>query len=221
MPVTPESRRELSVRNTDAAQKAAAWLSQKDIEPNQISLASIACAIAGFYCLMGYDHSQISVLLLLGAVFIQLRLLCNLFDGMVAIEGGKKTSAGELFNDLPDRIADPLFIVGAGFVALEGHEWLGWLCALLAVLTAYIRVLGVSMGCPADFQGPMAKQHRMALLTASLILMFVLNVFGASGDVVGSVMSCTLFGMMIALSVTCYKRISQIIRFKEQEQLNV
>ncbi len=34
-------------------------------------------------------------------------LLANLFDGMVAVEGGLGTPSGILFNDFPDRIADP------------------------------------------------------------------------------------------------------------------
>lgn len=97
---------------------------------------------------------------------------------MVAVEGGKKTPAGELFNDVPDRIADPLLILGAGFVTTSALGMtLAWLCALLAVLTAYIRVLGVSIGGEADFQGPMAKQHRMALLTLSLLFIAALSLF--------------------------------------------
>ena len=42
---------------------------------------------------------------------------------------------------------------------------MGWLCGLLAVLTAYIRELGRALDQPADFSGPGAKQHRMAILT--------------------------------------------------------
>jgi phosphatidylglycerophosphate synthase len=43
------------------------------------------------------------------AACIQLRLLCNLLDCMVAIEGGKSAPTGALFNEMPDRFADPLF----------------------------------------------------------------------------------------------------------------
>jgi phosphatidylglycerophosphate synthase len=102
---------------------------------------------------------------------VQLRLICNLLDGMVAIEGGLKTKSGELFNDVPDRISDPLLLVGAGYGVLWG-VWgptLGWLAACLAILTAYARVLGVSVGTEAYFLGPMAKQHRMAALTAACV----------------------------------------------------
>ena len=42
--------------------------------------------------------------------------------------------------------------------------------ALLAALTAYIRVTGGSLGFPQDFRGPQAKPHRMAVMTAALVI---------------------------------------------------
>src|SRR5690606_23492802 len=77
------------------------------------------------------------------AVCIQLRLICNLLDGMVAMEGGKQTPTGALYNEYPDRIADSLLIVALGYAA--GLPWLGWLGALLAALTAYVRLSGASL----------------------------------------------------------------------------
>lgn len=35
------------------------------------------------------------------------RLLCNLLDGMVAVEGGKRSKSGELYNDVPGLISPP------------------------------------------------------------------------------------------------------------------
>jgi phosphatidylglycerophosphate synthase len=98
---------------------------------------------------------------------VQLRLLCNLLDGMVAIEGGRKTATGGLYNELPDRFADSALIVALGYGA--GEPWLGWLGALAAAVTAYIRVLGGTLGLAQDFRGPMAKPHRMAVLTFACI----------------------------------------------------
>jgi phosphatidylglycerophosphate synthase len=106
--------------------------------------------------------------LLLCAVCIQLRLLCNLLDGMVAIEGGRKSPVGTLYNEIPDRVADSLFLIAMGYY-LE-LSWLGWFAALAAALTAYIRVLGGTLGFAQDFRGPMAKPHRMAVLTAACLL---------------------------------------------------
>jgi len=171
-------RRPLKVRSSGLAQKAAAFLSKKNITPNQISIASIffAALAAACFLLLGSSNDQTQGqawwLLIIAAVAIQGRLLCNLFDGMVAIEGGKGTPSGELFNDIPDRIADSLLLVSAGY-AISVVSWgadLGWCAGLLAVMTAYIRILSSSIGAPIRFQGPMAKQHRMALLTIACLI---------------------------------------------------
>lgn len=169
-----ESRRPLKVRGNQLSKNFARWLSQKSITPNQISILSIFFALFSALCfiLSTQNLSLRPLWLIAAALFIQARLLCNLFDGMVAIEGGKSTASGELFNDIPDRISDPLIIIAAGYSILSstwGDE-LGWLAALLAILTAYIRTLAVSIGSPSNFTGPMAKQHRMALLTIACIM---------------------------------------------------
>ena len=106
--------------------------------------------------------------LLACAAGIQLRLLCNLLDGMVAIEGGRKSKVGALYNEVPDRVADSLFIVALGYAI--GVPWLGWLGALGAAVTAYVRVLGGTFGLAQDFRGPMAKPHRMATMTVACLL---------------------------------------------------
>jgi phosphatidylglycerophosphate synthase len=111
-------------------------------------------------------------MLLMAAAFIQLRLLCNLLDGMLAIEGGFKTKTGEMFNELPDRIEDIVILAGAGYAipSLVYGVALGWAAAVLAVLTAYVRLLGASLGTSELFLGPMAKQHRMFALTIFTLL---------------------------------------------------
>jgi hypothetical protein len=56
---------------------------------------------------------------------------------MVAVEGHRSSPNGVLFNEIPDRFEDSIFIVAFGYAA--GLDWLGYLAALLAMLTAYIR----------------------------------------------------------------------------------
>ena len=43
---------------------------------------------------------------LVGGLLCQVRLLCNLFDGMVAIAQAKASAKGELYNEVPDRVSD-------------------------------------------------------------------------------------------------------------------
>lgn len=112
---------------------------------------------------------------LLAAICIQGRLLCNLMDGMVAIEGGRASRLGEIFNDLPDRVSDALILIAAGYAV----SWpacareLGWIASFVAVLTAYIRILGGACGLPQDFGGPMAKPQRMAAMTVACLAALV------------------------------------------------
>jgi len=159
------SRRPLKTRSAGWAQSTARYLSHTSITPNQISVASVLAAASGSAALL-LLHAPWS--LLVCAVCIQLRLLCNMLDGMVAVEGGKGSATGALYNELPDRIADSLFIVSVGYAVLV--PWLGWCSALLAALTAYIRATGAALGLPQDFRGPMAKPQRMAVLTAGCLL---------------------------------------------------
>jgi phosphatidylglycerophosphate synthase len=160
------ARRPLASRSSALAEKALRALLKTPVTPNQISLLSIAAA--GFGALALIEGKNFPILYLVAALFVQLRLLCNLLDGMVAVEGGRGSPVGAIYNEVPDRIADTLFLVAWGYATSLG--WLGWATALAAVLTAYIRVLGGALGQPQDFRGPLAKQQRMALLTGVCVL---------------------------------------------------
>jgi phosphatidylglycerophosphate synthase len=168
------ARRPIAARSSAWAMALSARLAKSGASPNAISVTSVLFAAVGGLLIGSLDHW----LAWLGAAAcVQLRLVCNLLDGMVAIEGGRKSSVGAIYNEFPDRIADTLFLVPLGYAA--GVPWLGWACALLAALTAYVRVFGGSLGLPQDFSGVMAKQRRMAALTAGLVAQAVLSFFSA------------------------------------------
>lgn len=158
-----EARRPIAARESKFARSLARLALRTSITPNQISLLSIVFAAVGALALLAADASPaLYVVAILG---VQLRLLCNLLDGMVAVEGGRGSILGPLFNEFPDRIADTLLIVALGYAA--DVPSIGWAGALFAALTAYVRVFGGAIGLRQDFRGPMAKQHRMAVLTAT------------------------------------------------------
>lgn len=188
IPHSLDARRPLKVRGSSIIKKFSQWLSHKNITPNHISIVSVIFAMLAAACLISLpdgSHTGLStwVLPVLAALFIQCRLLCNLFDGMVAVEGGKGTASGELFNDIPDRIADPIILIAAGF-SISHFAWgetLGWCAGLLAVMTAYVRTLATSIGAPVNFQGPMAKQHRMAVMTIACLAAAVEQLFWPLG----------------------------------------
>lgn len=104
----------------------------------------------------------------IGAVCVQLRLLANMLDGMVAIESGQASAVGELYNEIPDRVADAVIFIGFGY-AIGSSEVLGYVAAILAVFTAYVRAMVQVAGGPSDFCGPMAKPQRMFLVTIAAL----------------------------------------------------
>lgn len=159
-----EARRPLASRSTRWAAFLASAAVRAGFTADGISVLSLFFAAAGSAALLWLPAPWN---LLACAAGIQLRLLCNLLDGMVAIEGGRKSRVGALYNEVPDRLADSLFIVALGYAI--GMSWLGWLGALAAAVTAYIRVLGGTFGLPQDFRGPMAKPHRMATMTVACL----------------------------------------------------
>ncbi|MGB0902394.1 CDP-alcohol phosphatidyltransferase family protein [Halocynthiibacter sp.] len=170
------NRRPIASRGARPIKALARRLAQSDITANQISQASIGFAVfAGLmFWLSGGTHWFVLILAALG---IQGRLMCNLLDGMVAVEGGKAEADGPFWNEAPDRYADIAILVGLGYgVAAPG---LGWAAACAAVLVAYTRELGAAQGLLPDFCGPCAKQHRMALLTgAALVAVFLPHIMG-------------------------------------------
>jgi phosphatidylglycerophosphate synthase len=88
-----------------------------------------------------------------------------MLDGMVAVARRIASRHGELYNEVPDRLSDVAVLVGLGY-GDGGDPALGYAAAIAALLTAYVRALGTSLGAPADFSGPMAKPHRMHLVAA-------------------------------------------------------
>lgn len=196
------ARRPIANRSSRWALALSSALLRTAVTPNQISVASIVFAAAGG-ALMLSSHPAA---LVAAALAVQLRLACNLLDGMVAIEGGKASKVGPLYNEFPDRIADTLLLVPAGYAA--GLPWLGWAAALAAALTAYVRVSGGALGLAQRFDGIMAKQRRMAALTAGLLVQAV------ESAVFGGLYAITLAMAVIAAGslVTCVTRTMAIAR---------
>jgi phosphatidylglycerophosphate synthase len=162
-------RRPLASRDWIISIDLARRLVQLGVSPNAISLfglgAGIACGLMFWFTSWGIFSPSAW---LFGAGLVQLRLLCNMLDGMVAMESGNTSPLGELYNEIPDRISDAATLIGLGY-ASGGIPWLGFLAALLAVFVAYVRAAIKVAGGPQDYSGPMAKPHRMLVVTATAL----------------------------------------------------
>lgn len=203
-------RRPIAARNLGFFQRLAPRLAHAGVSANFISVAGAVMGIAAgisLFLTRLTPQPQVRFLWLAAAAFVQLRLTANLLDGMVAISSGKASAVGELFNELPDRISDPATLAGLGYAA-GSLPALGWIAAILALITAYVRTFGKSVGAGSDFSGPMAKQHRMAVVTIlCLFCAFVPNSWQQWQPA-----TVALILIVIGAALTACRRVAHIAR---------
>jgi phosphatidylglycerophosphate synthase len=203
-------RRPIATRETGWAKALAARLSRTGLSANAISVLSMVFAMAAGAALLMSDSPAWRAWLVLAALGIQLRLLCNMLDGMVAVEHGRATPEGALYNDVPDRIADIVILVAAGHAVAAGawDPMLGWAAAVLATFTAYVRVLGAALGTPQFFIGPQSKSQRMAVLTGAALIGATMP----SPELAGRVLTVALTVVLVGSTVTVVRRVLRIAR---------
>jgi phosphatidylglycerophosphate synthase len=163
-------RRPLVLRDLGWVQALAGRLARRGVSPDSISLWGVSCAVAAgcAWALTGAGGAAGRALWLAGAVLTALRILANTLDGLVAVEFGKGSRAGMLYNEAPDRIADSALLIGAGY-AHGGIPELGYLAACVALFVSYVRILGRLAGAASDYRGPMDKGGRMLTLIAAAL----------------------------------------------------
>ena len=207
----PLERRPLTSRSTWWAAAMSTALVRVGATPNGISTLGLVFGCIGgaaFAASAQWPEAE-RWAFAAAAVFIQLRLLCNLLDGMVAVEGGTRSAVGELFNEAPDRVSDAAMLVGAGYAAGSTPAW-GWAAACMAIWVAYVRALAKTAGAPNDFCGPMAKPHRAALMTVAAVYLAALP---ASFRPALGLMDIVFAIVVVGGAVTSVRRLVHAARF--------
>ena len=207
----PVDRRPIASRDHRVWIAASRHLASAGVSANGISVAGMVCAIlAGVAAVMTSHVADMGQRLLWLAVAAgaQLRLLANMLDGMVAIESHTASPVGELYNEVPDRVSDSAILIGLGY-SMGGWIEMGFIAAILAVFTAYVRAACKVAGTPQDYCGPMAKPQRMFLITVvSLYLaMAPLSWSGRGTPYVGGLPGITLLVIAIGCLVTAGRRL--------------
>lgn len=213
--VSPD-RRPLASRQYAWAHQFSTQLANAGITPNQISFVSVVFALLALVFLIlpqGSSKWLPASSYIAAAVACQLRLLCNLMDGMVAVEAGKQTADGALWNEFPDRLADLIILMGVGIAA--GQITLAWAVVAMAMFVAYVRELGKGIDGVSDYSGPMAKPHRMALMTGALILCAIVTMLPTESIAwlqPSSLLSLSLWVCGGGCAITIWRRVVHLQR---------
>jgi phosphatidylglycerophosphate synthase len=157
----PASRRPIADTFRRTADRAVRFCVRRGIHPDAVSYASMVASAAAALCY--WQGQAVAALLLAGPAFCYLRLWFNMLDGMVALASGKASPAGEIVNELPDRISDVLIFAGVAHSGLC-HPLGGYWVAIFALLVAYVGMSGQAVGVQREFSGLMTKPWRMVTL---------------------------------------------------------
>jgi hypothetical protein len=191
------------------------FLAQHNVTANDISLLGVmfaATAGAAFYFSLQPDVLDRALLLLLAAAAIQLHRLTGRLHTIVSRESVQPRPHA-IFYDLPNRIAEVLILVPAGYAVQNlpfGLE-LAWSAALLGLFSAYVRQMG--SGVPETRSGVTVKNLPMMLLSAASLL----SVFDRMVFLPGIMLWIALIVMNLALIFSIWQRTLQIVHAEETE----
>ena len=214
----PTSRRPIAEVFRRTAQFAVRLCVRHDIHPDFVSYASIVAAAGAALCF--WQAQNVPALLLIAAGFCYLRLWFNMLDGMVALASGKASRAGEIVNELPDRISDVIIFAGVAHSGLC-HPLSGYWVAIFALLTAYVGMLGQAVGVQREFSGVMAKPWRMVVLHIGAWITLALLWWGGGQITYGglTVLDWTNLAIVAGCVQTIWIRLVRILRALKPKDL--
>lgn len=204
----PDDRRPLWHRSLGWIQRMAAALARAGVSPNAISVFGLFSALlaGGLWALTSLLPDSARLLWLAGIFLVLVRILANTLDGMVAVEWGRASPVGLLYNEAPDRLSDTALLIGAGY-AQGGNVELGLAAACVALFVTYTRLLGRAAGAPSDFCGPMDKGGRMIVLMLAALYMGLAPADWLAICEGWGVMAIALLGICVGGALTAARRL--------------
>jgi phosphatidylglycerophosphate synthase len=186
------------------------------IQPNLVSYSSLVASAGAGLCF--WQAEVVPGLLIVAVGFCYLRLWLNMLDGMVALASGTASRAGEIANELPDRISDVIIFVGVAHSNLC-HPLSGYWVALGALLVAYVGTLGQAVGVQREFSGLMAKPWRMVALHVGAWSTLGLLWWGDGTIRYGglTVLDWTLLAILLGCVQTIWIRLTRILRALQKQ----
>jgi phosphatidylglycerophosphate synthase len=213
----PTARRPIADRFRRTAGGAVEFCVRHNIHPDVISWSSVFAAATAAACFLGARWQP--WLLIVAPLACYARLWLNMLDGMVALASGRASRRGEIINELPDRLSDILIfaaVAHGGFVVTPAIAY--W-TALLAVMTAYVGMLGQAVGARREFGGVMAKPMRLVVLHVGAWATFALLRFRGEASVIAALTPLDLACLIVILGCvqTCLVRLRSTFKLLEKE----
>jgi len=191
------------------------------LNPDVVSYAAVIAAAGTGWCF--YKAADFRITLIVAIVLTLLRMTLNTLDGVMAIQRGKNSLAGEIVNALPDRYSDMLVVAGIALSPLC-RGWLGLAALSSMLLVSYTGMLGKAIGVSWQHHGPMGKVERMiTMMVFALFQFFILpdrqGITVASVTVTPMEMAMGLF--VILGQATVFRRLKgQLKEIRQKESVH-
>ena len=138
-------------------------LAIKGVTANQVTVTAATGSVVLGILLATY--STLTSLFLAVPVWMFLRMALNAIDGMLAREFDQKSKLGAYLNELTDVISDAALFMPFALIAPFSF-WSVGLVVLLATLSEFAGVMGLTIGASRRYDGPMGKSDRAFLFGA-------------------------------------------------------
>lgn len=150
---------QLKSRFQDLLRPLVSRLAQWGVTANQVTVAAMLISVAiGSWLVIAENK----VWFWLIPVWLFIRMAMNAIDGMLAREFNQQSILGAYLNELGDLVSDIALFAPFLWVAPFQPHWMG-LIIVLALLTEFAGLLGLSVGASRRYDGPMGKSDRALL----------------------------------------------------------
>lgn len=150
---------QLKSRFQDLLRPLVSRLAQWGVTANQVTVAGMLISVAvGSWLVIA--ENKVWFWLIPAWLFI--RMAMNAIDGMLAREFNQQSILGAYLNELGDLVSDIALFAPFLWVAPFQPHWMG-LIIVLALLTEFAGLLGLSVGASRRYDGPMGKSDRALL----------------------------------------------------------
>ncbi len=129
------------------------------ISANQVTLAAMLISVAlGLWLVVVQNPLWFWLL----PLWLFIRMALNAIDGMLAREFNQQSALGAYLNELGDLVSDVALLMPFLWIAPFQPHWIG-LIIVLALMSEFAGLMGVSIGASRRYDGPMGKSDRALL----------------------------------------------------------
>jgi len=171
------------------------------VTANQVTIAAVigSLLIGG---LMAYFSGNSSIFLLL-PVWMFLRMALNAIDGMLAREFNQQSKLGAYLNELSDVVSDAALFLPFALIS-PFSSFAVVLVVLLAMLSEFAGLQGLTVGASRRYDGPMGKSDRAFVFA-------VLGLWVGVGGLMPAWLSWLMPIMAVLIGITIVNRVKRAL----------